>query len=58
LPNAGHWILEEKPKETTDALLKFLDLGGKWIGTLKVKRVQINRLASRSAVKRVSNEGP
>jgi pimeloyl-ACP methyl ester carboxylesterase len=29
LPNAGHWILEEKPKETTDALLKFLDLGGK-----------------------------
>jgi pimeloyl-ACP methyl ester carboxylesterase len=25
LPNAGHWILEEKPKETTDALLKFLD---------------------------------
>jgi pimeloyl-ACP methyl ester carboxylesterase len=29
LPNAGHWILEEKPKETTDALLKFLDFGGK-----------------------------
>ena len=29
LPNAGHWILEEKPKETTDALLKFLDSGGK-----------------------------
>jgi pimeloyl-ACP methyl ester carboxylesterase len=24
LPNAGHWILEEKPQETTDALLKFL----------------------------------
>jgi pimeloyl-ACP methyl ester carboxylesterase len=24
LPNAGHWILEEKPKETTDALVKFL----------------------------------
>jgi pimeloyl-ACP methyl ester carboxylesterase len=24
LPSAGHWILEEKPKETTDALLKFL----------------------------------
>jgi len=24
LPNAGHWILEEKPKETTEALLKFL----------------------------------
>ena len=22
LPNAGHWILEEKPKETTDALLR------------------------------------
>jgi pimeloyl-ACP methyl ester carboxylesterase len=29
LPNAGHWILEEKPKETTDALLKFLDFDGK-----------------------------
>jgi pimeloyl-ACP methyl ester carboxylesterase len=29
LPNAGHWILEEKQKETTDALLKFLDFGGK-----------------------------
>jgi pimeloyl-ACP methyl ester carboxylesterase len=29
LPNTGHWILEEKPKETTDALLKFLDFGGK-----------------------------
>jgi pimeloyl-ACP methyl ester carboxylesterase len=28
LPNAGHWILEEKPKETTDALLKFLDFDG------------------------------
>jgi pimeloyl-ACP methyl ester carboxylesterase len=25
LPNAGHWILEEKPKDTTDALLKFLE---------------------------------
>jgi pimeloyl-ACP methyl ester carboxylesterase len=25
LPNAGHWILEEKPKETTDALLRFLE---------------------------------
>ena len=25
LPDAGHWILEEKPKETTDALLKFLE---------------------------------
>jgi pimeloyl-ACP methyl ester carboxylesterase len=24
LPNAGHWILEERPKETTDALIKFL----------------------------------
>jgi pimeloyl-ACP methyl ester carboxylesterase len=24
LPNAGHWILEEKQKETTDALIKFL----------------------------------
>src|SRR5437764_8279221 len=24
LPNTGHWILEERPKETTDALLKFL----------------------------------
>ena len=22
--NSGHWVLEEKPKETTDALLKFL----------------------------------
>jgi len=25
LPNAGRWILEEKPKETTNALLKFLE---------------------------------
>ncbi len=24
LPNTGHWILEEKPKETTDALVRFL----------------------------------
>lgn len=24
LPNAGHWILEEKPKETTEALENFL----------------------------------
>jgi len=24
LQNAGHWILEEKPKETTAALLNFL----------------------------------
>ena len=24
LKNAGHWVMEERPKETTDALLKFL----------------------------------
>ena len=24
LPNTGHWMLEEKPKETTDALVNFL----------------------------------
>jgi pimeloyl-ACP methyl ester carboxylesterase len=24
LPDTGHWILEEQPKETTDALVKFL----------------------------------
>src|SRR5437899_9038965 len=24
LPHTGHWVLEEKPKETTDALIKFL----------------------------------
>jgi pimeloyl-ACP methyl ester carboxylesterase len=24
LKNTGHWVLEERPKETTDALLKFL----------------------------------
>lgn len=24
LPNAGHWILEEKPKETSEALVNFL----------------------------------
>jgi pimeloyl-ACP methyl ester carboxylesterase len=24
LKDAGHWILEEKPKETTEALVKFL----------------------------------
>jgi pimeloyl-ACP methyl ester carboxylesterase len=24
LPQTGHWILEERPKETTDALMKFL----------------------------------
>jgi pimeloyl-ACP methyl ester carboxylesterase len=23
LKNTGHWVLEERPKETTDALLKF-----------------------------------
>lgn len=23
LPNTGHWILEEQPKETMDALVKF-----------------------------------
>lgn len=23
-PDTGHWIMEEKPKETTDALVKFL----------------------------------
>ena len=27
LPNAGHWILEEQPEATTDALLKFLSAG-------------------------------
>ena len=26
LPNTGHWILEEKPKETSDALVHFLSL--------------------------------
>ena len=25
LKNTGHWVLEENPKETTDALVKFLD---------------------------------
>ncbi len=25
IKDSGHWILEEKPKETTDALLKFLE---------------------------------
>ncbi len=25
LPDTGHWILEEKPKETSDALVKFLE---------------------------------
>ncbi len=24
LKDAGHWVLEEQPKETTDALVKFL----------------------------------
>jgi hypothetical protein len=24
LPYTGHWVLEERPKETTDALVKFL----------------------------------
>jgi pimeloyl-ACP methyl ester carboxylesterase len=24
LKNTGHWVLEENPKETTDALVKFL----------------------------------
>jgi len=24
LKNTGHWVLEENPKETTDALMKFL----------------------------------
>ena len=24
LPETGHWILEERPKETTEALVKFL----------------------------------
>ena len=27
LPNAGHWILEEQPQATTEALLKFLSAG-------------------------------
>ena len=25
IKDAGHWILEEKPKETTDALRQFLE---------------------------------
>jgi pimeloyl-ACP methyl ester carboxylesterase len=24
LNNTGHWVMEERPKETTDALMKFL----------------------------------
>jgi pimeloyl-ACP methyl ester carboxylesterase len=24
LKDTGHWVLEERPKETTDALVKFL----------------------------------
>jgi len=26
LKNTGHWVLEENPKETTDALVKFLSI--------------------------------
>ena len=25
LPNTGHWLMEERPRETTDALMAFLD---------------------------------
>ena len=24
LPDTGHWVLEERPKEAADALMKFL----------------------------------
>jgi pimeloyl-ACP methyl ester carboxylesterase len=24
LKDSGHWVMEERPKETTDALMKFL----------------------------------
>jgi pimeloyl-ACP methyl ester carboxylesterase len=24
LKDTGHWVMEERPKETTDALIKFL----------------------------------
>jgi pimeloyl-ACP methyl ester carboxylesterase len=24
LPGTGHWLMEERPKETMDALMKFL----------------------------------
>jgi pimeloyl-ACP methyl ester carboxylesterase len=24
IPNCGHWMMEEKPQETMDALMKFL----------------------------------
>jgi pimeloyl-ACP methyl ester carboxylesterase len=24
IPDTGHWVLEERPKETTEALVKFL----------------------------------
>ena len=27
LPNTGHWVMEERPQETMDALLAFLDAG-------------------------------
>ena len=25
LPDTGHWVMEERPQETTDALMRFLD---------------------------------
>ena len=25
LRNTGHWVMEESPRETTDALMRFLD---------------------------------
>jgi pimeloyl-ACP methyl ester carboxylesterase len=27
LPNTGHWVMEERPRETTDALMRFLGAG-------------------------------
>jgi pimeloyl-ACP methyl ester carboxylesterase len=27
LPDTGHWIMEERPRETTEALMRFLSLG-------------------------------
>jgi pimeloyl-ACP methyl ester carboxylesterase len=27
LPNTGHWVMEERPRETTDALMSFLGAG-------------------------------
>jgi pimeloyl-ACP methyl ester carboxylesterase/uncharacterized RmlC-like cupin family protein len=27
LPNTGHWVMEESPRETTDALMRFLGAG-------------------------------